>query len=65
MCYNKDNEKEVKIMTTVLKVKVVDYFTEQVYQNEWVDDYLFNNFLRRTKEFYQAQGKKIKIEIFL
>ena len=52
-------------MTTVLKVKVVDYFTEQVYQNEWVDDYLFNNFLRRTKEFYQAQGKKIKIEIFL
>lgn len=63
MYYNKDNEKRVRIMT--LKVKVVDYFTEQVYQSEWVDYYLFNNFLRRTKEFYQAQGKKIKIEIFL
>lgn len=48
-----------------LKVKVVDCFTGQVYQSEWVDYYLFNNFLRRTKEFYQAQGKKIKIEIFL
>ena len=63
MCYNKDNEKRVRIMT--LKVKVVDCFTGQVYQSDWVDYYLFNNFLRRTKEFYQCQGTKIKIEIFL
>lgn len=48
-----------------LKVKVVDYFTEQIYQDTWVDFYLFNDFLRRTKEFYQCQGTKIKIEIFL
>lgn len=52
-------------MITILKVKVVDYFTEQVYQSAWVDYDLFNIFLRRAKEFYQAQGKKIKVEIFL